>query len=287
MGFSQSFYGKAGSIPPAAGVGLRAQHYQEILTTLPEIPWFEAHSENYFAEGGQPIYYLEQVRGHYPISFHGVGLSLGSTDPLNIEHLRKLKELTQRFEPGLVSEHLSWGSVSGRYLNDLLPLPYTEEALDHVSRRISQAQDYLGRQILIENVSSYLKFRHATLHEWEFLAEVASRSGCGILLDVNNVYVNAVNHGFDPLQYLDSIPVEPVKEIHLAGYATDGDLLIDTHSRPVYKAVWDLYQHALGRFGPMPTLVEWDSDIPELHVLLEEAEKAKYILEKCGHELTA
>ncbi|MHB1247672.1 MAG: MbnB/TglH/ChrH family RiPP precursor modification enzyme [Sulfuriferula sp.] len=181
----------ATSIPPRAGIGLRAPHYLDILSAPPAIGWFEAHSENYFAEGGLPLYYLEQIRSRYPLSLHGVGLSLGSTDPLNTAHLRKLKSLIDRFEPGLVSEHLSWGSVSGRYFNDLLPLPYTEEALAHVASRIMQVQDFLGRQILVENVSSYLQFKQSTIPEWAFLAEISARSGCGILLDVNNIHVRA------------------------------------------------------------------------------------------------
>ncbi len=187
----------AGSIPSNAGIGLRARHYQDILSAPPAIGWFEAHSENYFAEGGLPFYYLERIRSDYPLSLHGVGLSLGSTDSLNNAHLRKLKSLIGRFEPGLVSEHLSWGSVSGRYFNDLLPLPYTEEALMHVANHIMQVQDFLGRQILIENVSSYLQYQQSTIPEWEFLAEISARSGCGILLDLNNIHVSAVNHHFE------------------------------------------------------------------------------------------
>jgi uncharacterized protein (UPF0276 family) len=277
----------AGTVPAKAGIGLRAKHYKEILATLPAIGWFEGHSENYFAEGGQPLYYLEQVRAHYPLSLHGVGLSLGSTDPLNRDHLQKLQSLVRRFEPGLVSEHLSWGSVGGRYLNDLLPLPYTEEALAHVASRIGQVQEFLGRQLLIENVSSYLQFNPSTIPEWEFLAETAVLSGCGILLDVNNIYVNAVNHRFDPGAYLQAIPVEAVQEYHLAGFDRNGDLLIDTHGKPVYGEVWQLYRQALDRFGILPTLIEWDTDIPELPVLLAEANKADAIMMEMHDELVA
>lgn len=274
----------ASPIPANAGIGLRAKHYQDILSAPPAIGWFEAHSENYFAEGGLPLYYLERIRSNYPLSLHGVGLSLGSTDPLNREHLRKLKSLVARFEPGLVSEHLSWGSVSERYLNDLLPLPYTEEALAHVARRIVQVQDFLGRQILVENVSSYLQFKQSTIPEWTFLAEIAARSGCGILLDVNNIYVSAVNHQFDPLAYLHAIPAEAVQEIHLAGFDGNGECLIDTHGKAVCDDVWTLYRHALAHVGNVPTLIEWDTDIPALSVLLEEARKAETLLQEARHE---
>jgi len=277
-------------IPARAGIGLRAPHYRDVIETRPDVSWFEVHSENYFGDGGAPLFYLEQTRAHYPLSLHGVGLSLGSADPLNMAHLRKLKALIQRFEPGLVSEHLCWSSIGGRYLNDLLPLPYTEEALKHITERIGQAQDFLGRQILIENVSSYLQYKHSTIPEWEFITEVARASGCGILLDVNNIYVSAVNHGFDAGQYLQAIPVTAVQEIHLAGFAVnhypDGDVLIDDHGSPVHANVWALYHTAVRRFGPIPTLIEWDSDIPALSVLLQEAHKAEAILEE-NHALVA
>lgn len=271
-------------IPSTAGIGLRAPHYLDILAAPPAIGWFEAHSENYFAEGGLPLYYLERIRASYPLSLHGVGLSLGSTDPLNTAHLRKLKSLIDRFEPGLVSEHLSWGSVSGRHFNDLLPLPYTEEALTHVASRIMQVQDFLGRQILVENVSSYLQFKQSTIPEWTFLAEISARAGCGILLDVNNIHVSAVNHQFDPLEYLHAIPVETVQEIHLAGFDSNGDCLVDTHGKAVCDEVWSLYAHALAHVGNVPTLIEWDTDIPALSVLLEEARKADALLQKGRHE---
>ena len=267
-------------IPAHAGIGLRTPHYAEVLTELPAIPWLEVHSENFFADGGRPHEILEQVRSHYPLSLHGVGLSLGSTDPLNTWHLDKLKGLIERYEPGLVSEHLCWCSVDNRYFNDLLPLPYTEDALRHVSDRISQVQDYLGRQILIENLSSYLQFTDSTIPEWEFIAAVAEHSGCAILLDVNNIYVNARNHGFDASAYLEAIPVAAVKEMHLAGYEDEGDCLIDTHGRPVADDVWLLYEQAVYRFGRVPTLIEWDTDIPPLTVLLGEADHAQDIMER-------
>jgi uncharacterized protein (UPF0276 family) len=271
----------AAAIPCTAGIGLRAPHYHDILSTRPPAGWFEAHSENYFGAGGQPLHFLERIRGLYPLSLHGVGLSLGSVDALDGEHLRKLKSLIQRFEPGLVSEHLSWGRVAGRHLNGLLPLPYTEEALSVVSAHLRQAQDFLGRQILVENISSYLQFQHSTMTEADFLAELAARTGCGLLLDVNNLYVNAINHGFDPIAYLARIPPAAVKEIHLAGFDDAGDLLIDTHGSRVAAPVWALYREALSRCGPMPTLIEWDTEIPALAVLLEEADRAREILEGC------
>jgi uncharacterized protein (UPF0276 family) len=270
------------SLPPSAGIGLRSPHMQEVLGTRPALGWVEVHSENYFGRG-IPLEYLLRARELYPVSLHGVGMSVGSTDPLDLDHLDALRSLMDAVEPVLVSEHLSWGSVGGQHLNDLLPLPYTEEALDHVVARLAEVQDRLGRSILVENVSSYLQFCDSSIPEWEFLAEVATRSGCGILLDVNNIYVSAVNHGFDPRQYLRAIPTWAVQEIHLAGFTRkrfeDGEILVDTHSRRVAPAVWRLYAEALARFGPRPTLIEWDSDLPPLSVLLEEAAKAQRLLE--------
>jgi uncharacterized protein (UPF0276 family) len=273
------------SIPARAGIGLRADHYDAVLETLPPVGWLEVHSENYFGAGGKPLDYLERIRTHYALSLHGVGLSIGSTDPLNQRHLAQLKGLIQRFEPTLVSEHLSWSSVGGRYLNDLLPLPYTEDALDHFSKRVVQVQDALGRQILIENPSSYLQYAASAIPEWEFLTVLAERSGCGVLLDVNNIYVSACNHGFDASAYLRAIPRHLVREIHLAGFTVNrfagSEILIDTHSRPVDPAVWVLYRQAVARFGAIPALVEWDTDLPELAVLVAEAEHADAILEEC------
>lgn len=246
--------------------------------------WLEVHSENYFGDGGAPLHYLERIREHYPLSLHGVSLSIGSTDPLDRGHLSHLANLISRFEPGLVSEHLCWSSVGGTHLNDLLPLPYTEEALAHVCQRVGQVQDALGRRILIENVSSYLSFKHSTLPEWEFLAQVAQRSGCGILLDVNNIYVSARNHGFDPSTYLSAVPAAAVGEIHLAGFAVntydEGDILIDHHGARVADEVWALYAQAVEHTGAVPSLIEWDTDIPELDVLLDEAEHADRVLER-------
>ncbi len=250
----------------------------ELLARRPDVAWLEVHSENYFAPGGRAVAELDEVCRHYPLSLHGVGLSLGSTDPLDEQHLRKLAQAIARFEPMLVSEHLCWTSIGGIHFHDLLPLPYTEEALHHVTARIAAVQERLGRRMLIENVSSYLEFEHSAIPEWEFLREVAARSGCGILLDVNNIYVSAVNHGFDAQTYLDAIPARDVGEIHLAGHTRreleDGTILIDSHDQPVADAVWALYEYALTRVGPKPTLIEWDSDLPTLDALLAEAAKA-------------
>jgi uncharacterized protein (UPF0276 family) len=260
-----------------SGIGLRAQHHAELLERRPPLGWLEVHSENHFARGGVQRKVLDEVRSLYPLSLHGVGLSLGSTDPLDELHLNALKRLVRDFEPFLVSEHVSWGSVDGRFVNDLLPLPYTEEALRHTAHRVRAVQNVLGRQILMENVSSYLQFSGAQLTEWEFLAALVAESGCAILLDVNNVYVNAMNHGFDPQVYLNFIPSSAVREIHLAGHSATRigtrEVLIDTHGTAVCAAVWDLYGAALNRFGPVPTLIEWDTDLPSIDVLIAEAQK--------------
>jgi uncharacterized protein (UPF0276 family) len=256
-----------------------------VLAARPDVAFLEVHSENYFGAGGLPLAVLDQVRGDYPVSLHGVGLSLGSTDPLAARHLGKLKALTARIEPVFVSDHLSWSSVEGRFLNDLLPLPYTEESLEHVCRRVDAVQSALQRPILVENPSSYLQFAASTIPEAEFLGELALRTGCGVLLDVNNIYVSATNHGFDARRYLDAIPVHAVGEIHLAGFTrrdTDlGEVLIDTHSRPVDDAVWALYAYSLRRLGPVPTLVEWDTDLPPLATLVAEAKSAERLQEAC------
>lgn len=283
---SQGESAAPGPIPARAGIGLRAQHHDELLQVRPDIGWLEAHSENYFADGGAQLDYLIRLRAHYPLSLHGVGLSIGSTDALDREHLWRLKRLVDLSRPALVSEHLSWGSVGGTYLNDLLPLPYTEEALEHMIRRVIQVQDYLGRQILIENVSSYLEFTGSSLREWDFLNALAFESGCGLLLDINNVYVSSRNHGFDAQQFLSHIARQHVHEVHLAGHSVnehdDVRILIDTHSKPVCAHVWDLYAFAIRRFGPKPTLIEWDTDIPALDVLVAEAAQA----DRIGHEIT-
>ncbi|OGI40263.1 MAG: hypothetical protein A2140_00715 [Candidatus Muproteobacteria bacterium RBG_16_62_13] len=292
-----------------AGIGLRAEHYRDVLDTHPAIGWLEVHSENYFELDSIPFHYLERARREYPVSLHGVGLSLGSTDPLNFDHLRQLKALIERIEPGLVSDHLCWCSVSGRYLNDLLPLPYTEEALIHTASRVREAQDFLGRRLLIENPSSYLEYRHSTIPEWEFLAALVKLADCDILLDINNVYVSSRNHGFgdgtepraavhgrtdcgfDPRLYLAAIPGERVREIHLAGHSVrefpEGAFLIDTHNAPVCEDVWTLYRETIERLGARPTLIEWDSELPALSVLVDEAGRADRIMKENARDSRA
>jgi uncharacterized protein (UPF0276 family) len=291
MAQMQQPYRAHASIPASAGIGLRSRHFAEIADNRPKVSWFEAHSENYFGKGGLPLFYLEQVRKDYPVSLHGVGLSLGSVDPMNQAHLQRLKVLIERIEPGLVSEHLSWSSFGGAYLNDLAPLPYTRESLAHLAARVEQAQSFLGRQILIENPSSYLAYRDSTYRESEFLAELSRRSGCGILLDINNAYVSCRNHSWNALTYLHDIPADKVCEMHLAGHAVNYPggkrILIDTHDRNVSEEVWELYGIALRLTGPKPTLIEWDTDVPEFAVLQQEARKAETFLEEVRYERVA
>ena len=280
-----------GAVPPAAGIGLRFQHHQAVLETRPDVAWLEVHTENYMG-GGPAIRTLEAIRRDYPISLHGVGLSLGSSEGLDAAHLSRIEATVRRIEPGLVSEHLSWSSVGGSYLADLLPLPLTEEALAVVCRHVDQTQSALRRSILIENPSSYLQYAHSTIPECEFLAAIAQRTGCGILCDVNNIYVSACNHGWDASAYLASLPRQAVGEIHLAGHSLkeleDGQALrIDDHGSAVAPEVWALYAEALARFGPVATLVEWDTNVPHLEVLLAESAHATAMLEKADHALAA
>lgn len=264
------------------GIGLRTPHVSEFLEKKPGVAWIEVHSENYFGEGGRPIHHLDQARKDYPVSLHGVGMSLGSADDLNWQHLTQLKDLHQRIDACLISEHLSWSSLNGQYFHDLLPLPYTEEALGHMTGRIQQVQEFLGKQILIENISAYLSYLHSTIPEWEFLSELARQSGCGILLDINNIYVSSVNLGFDPYDYLDHIPGNAVQEIHLAGFSAsivdNREVLIDTHNNPVVPAVWDMFRHIIKRIGAKPTMIEWDADLPTLEKLYLEAFRAEQII---------
>jgi uncharacterized protein (UPF0276 family) len=276
----------AAALPAVAGIGLRTAHIAEIDTQRPRIGWLEVHSENYYVDGGPALAALDRIRRDYPLSLHGVGMSLGSTDPLDRAHVAKLARLIARIEPALVSEHLCWSGVGGRHLNDLLPLPYTEEALVHVCARVSELQDALAREILVENVSSYLAYAEATIPEGEFVAEVARRTGCKLLLDVNNIHVNAVNHGFDADAYLAAIAPASVAEIHLAGFDARGACLIDTHGAPVAPEVWALYRRAIERIGARPTLIEWDVDIPPLATLLREAATAQSMLD-ARHALAA
>jgi len=273
-------------IPARAGIGLRFAHHRIVAETRPPVAWFEVHTENYMG-GGAPLRCLDAIRADYPVSLHGVGLSLGSAEGLSAEHLARVARVVERVEPGLVSEHLSWSVTGSVYLADLLPLPMTEEALAVLSRNVDQLQTVLRRPILIENPSSYLQYRHSTIPEWEFLAAVAARTGCGILCDVNNVYVSASNHGWDAAAYLAALPAAAVGEIHLAGHSlrtlADGrSIRIDDHGSPVADAVWALYAAALERFGPIPTLIEWDNDIPALETLLREAARADAAMSSIG-----
>lgn len=270
-------------IPAESGIGLRGSHHAEFLTSRPDIAWIEVHSENYLATGGTAFEALERVRQHYPVSLHGVGLSLGSAEPIDKAHTARLKQLVDCIEPAVVSEHLSWGTIEGRHSNDLLPLPFNEEALTAVCNNIDAVQTRLKRKILIENISAYLKFGQSEMSEWEFLVEAARRSGASVLLDINNIYVNAINHRFNAEDYLAAVPADLIEEIHLAGHSLqdfDGfTILIDTHDGPVCDEVWQLYESALTRFGPRPTLIEWDAKLPPLTTLLDEAAKAESLLE--------
>jgi uncharacterized protein (UPF0276 family) len=237
--------------------------------------WFEVTSENFMIEGGSPLQVLEGVRSHYPIVMHGVALSIGSTDPLNLSYLKQLAAMARRFEPAWVSDHLCWTGVGGHNLHDLLPLPYTEEVVAHVANRIRRVQEILDRTIVIENVSSYMEFTCSHLSEWEFLSAVADEGDCAILLDINNIFVNAFNHGFDPVRYIDSMPAERVIQFHLAGHSDHATYLLDTHDHPIRSEVWSLYEHAISRFGRVPTLVEWDDNIPAIEILAATADEAR------------
>lgn len=271
-------------IPARAGIGLRAEHYRDAVEYTGDVSWYEVHPENYFGRGGIPHHYLERIRSDYPVSFHGVGMSIGSVDKLDRGHLKRLSELIDYYQPGHVSEHLSWSSVNGTFFNDLLPIPYTEEALDHVSEKVQQVQEALKRQIIIENASTYLEFKASTIPEWEFTNVLAERTGCGLLLDVNNVYVNACNHGFSARKYLSEVNPRYVKEIHLAGHTVktvdDTEIRIDTHNQLVCDQVWQLYQYAISRMGKIATLLEWDTDLPEFSVLLDEVNQAQTIMDQ-------
>ncbi|WP_428248971.1 DUF692 domain-containing protein [Ferrovibrio sp.] len=273
------------ALPCRAGVGLKPEHYAAILEQKPEaapdVGWFELHPENYLGAGGPPHYYLERIRDRFPLSFHGVGLSIGGAGPLDRTHLTELRGLIERYQPAQFSEHLAWSSHGGAFLNDLLPLPYTRETLDLVADHVDQVQQALGRRMLIENPSTYLGFTGNTMDEVDFLAQLSLRSGCGLLLDVNNVYVSAVNNGFSAEAYIDRFPLSLVGEIHLAGHAEsdDGALLIDSHDCAVLPPVWRLYERVLRRGGVFPTLIEWDGAIPDWRILLAEARRADTLLD--------
>jgi uncharacterized protein (UPF0276 family) len=259
------------------GLGLRPSHYRDILDQLPAVDWFEALTENYLVPGGKPLYYLEQIRAHFPVVLHGVSMSIGASEPLNLEYLHQVKQLAQRIDAAWISDHLCWTGSQGINLHDLMPLPYTEETIKHVASRVMQVQDILGQQILLENVSSYVTYCDSQLTEWDFLNAIAETADCLVLLDINNIHVSAYNHGFNPQDYLNGISPQRVHQFHLAGHQNHGDYIIDTHDEPVIDAVWDLYAAALRRFGPVSTMIERDDNIPPLADLLKELDQARRI----------
>jgi uncharacterized protein len=259
------------------GLGLRTSHYEGILNGDPYVDWFELLSENYMVSGGKPLHYLDRTCERYPVVMHGVALSIGSTDPLDRGYLAQLKTLADRVQPRWISDHLCWTGVSGQNTHDLLPIAYTEEALAHIVARVSEVQDFLGQRILLENVSSYVSFQDSELSEWEFIAEIAGRADCLLLLDINNIYVSAYNHGFDAQAYLAGIPAERVQQIHLAGHSNCGDYIIDTHDADVIDPVWDLYAKAIARLGPVSTMIERDDNIPPLAQLVAELDRARQL----------
>jgi len=266
------------------GLGLRPDHYHDFLETRPRIDWLEIISENYMVPGGKPLYFLDKIRRDYPMVMHGVSMSIGSTDPLDMNYLRELKALIQRVQPGWVSDHICWTGVDHANLHDLLPMPNTEAALQHLVERVQRVQDFLGRQLVLENASTYVAFTADEMPEWEFVAALAKRSGCGILLDVNNVHVSAVNHGFDARRYIDAMPAEHIVQIHMAGHEDHGDYIIDTHDHPITPAVFELYRYALERLGWIPTMIERDDNIPPLAELLTELEQIRHIADNVMHQ---
>ena len=262
------------------GLGLRTDHYSDFVTAPQKVDWLEIISENYMVDGGKPLHFLDRIRQDYPMVMHGVSLSIGSTDPLDDDYLRMLKSLARRVEPAWVSDHLCWTGTDSLNLHDLMPLPYTEATLRHLVPRVAQVQDVLGLPFLLENVSSYVSYRSDEMKEWEFIGELAARSGCELLLDVNNVYVSSVNHGFDPQVFIDAIPVAAVRQIHLAGHEDHGNYIIDTHDHPICDAVWDLYAYTFRRFGAVPTMIERDDNIPCLDELVDELDAVRLLSER-------
>lgn len=269
------------------GLGLRPEHYTTILAEHPEVDWFEILTDNYLVPGGKALQFLHQIRARYPIVMHGVSMSLGSTDPIDVSYLREIKLLANQVEPQWISDHLCWTGVQGKNTHDLLPLPYTEEAVFHVVGRIKQVQEILERRILIENVSSYLTYQSSSMTEWEFLKTVSEQADCLILLDINNIYVSSINHGFDPLEYLDAMPKERVWQMHLAGHSNLGDHIIDTHDHDIVDRVWQLYGEAIRRIGLCSTMIERDDHIPPLAALLGELMHARTIANQVTAEIAA
>ena len=266
------------------GLGLRPNHYEEILSTNPPVDWFEVITENYLVPGGKPHYYLNQICERYPVVMHGVSMSIGSTDPIELDYLRQVKQLSERIKPKWISDHLCWTGVSGKNMHDLLPLPYTEESIQHIVGRIQRIQDFLGQQILIENVSSYITYQQSQMTEWEFISEISNQADCHILLDLNNIYVSSVNHGFDPSIYLTNVPKNRVCQFHLAGHSNMGNYIIDTHDQDIINPVWNLYAEAIKHFGFVSTMIERDDNIPPLESLVTELNHARKIAQ---HELMA
>ncbi len=259
------------------GLGLRPKHYEFVLENKPKIDWFEVISENFLIPGGNPLYYLSKIREDYPIVLHGVSMSIGGSDPLDWDYLKQLKQLAERIDPPWMSDHLCWTGINGTNLHDLMPLPYTEESLKHVVERIKQVQDFLGRQFLMENVSSYVTYKESTMSEWDFLRRVAEEADCHILLDVNNIYVSSFNHGFDPMDYLNAIPIDRVQQFHIAGHTNKGTHIIDTHDHEIVDEVWDLYTNAVERFGHVSTMIERDDNIPDMPELIVELDRVREI----------
>lgn len=269
------------------GLGLRTDHYQTITTEWPDLDWFEILSENYMVPGGKPLYFVDKIRERYPMVMHGVSLSIGATDPLDRRYLQELRKLADRIQPLWFSDHLCWTGAHGTNMHDLLPLPYTEETIEHVAARIREVQSFMERPMAIENVSSYLTYKADTMTEWEFISEVSERADCYILLDINNIYVSAFNHEFDPLDYLNHVPKHRVVQFHLAGHTNHGNYIIDTHDHPIIDPVWDLYAHAVRRFGPVSTMIERDDNIPSFHELVAELAQARRIARPILEEIAA
>jgi uncharacterized protein (UPF0276 family) len=269
------------------GMGLRTEYYETILNEKPGVDWFEILSENYMVEGGKPLYYLDAIGEHYPLVMHGVSLSVGGTDPLDFQYLKQLKRLIDRAQPYWVSDHLCWTGQGGQNLHDLMPLPYNDDAVKHVVERVKQVQDFLGRQILLENVSSYVTYKHSSMSEWEFYSSVVKEADCLMLLDINNIYVSSRNHDFEPLDYVRGVPADRVQQFHLAGHTDCGNYVIDTHDHPVVDPVWDLYAEALQRFGPVSTMIERDDRMPPFEEIMRELDQARNIgdrvLRDAGH----
>lgn len=261
------------------GLGLRKEHYQAVIDTQPKIDWFEIISENYMIDGGKPLYYLDKIRQDYPMVMHGVSMSLGSVDPINKDYLKQLKLLIDRVQPKWISDHLCWTGMAHKNMHDLLPLPYTEEAVNHMANKISQVQDYLGQQILVENLSSYITYKADTMAEWEYISAVCEKADCNLLLDVNNIYVSSYNHHFDPMDYINGIDPKRVWQHHLAGHTNDGNLILDTHDHDIVDPVWALYEKAAKTFGPVSTMIERDGNIPALEEVVNELNHARKIAE--------